>query len=436
MGLGMAAAAAAAAMLLAVAGAGLPPCSLDSRGSDGRLCAETGPEASALRGGGALERTRDAGSAGGRRRAKRGFTYPGTLWCGAGDIAENYEQLGEHQETDKCCREHDHCQHLIYPFTYKYGHRNLRWHTISHCDCDRRLKDCLSAVNNTASRVVGQAFFNIIQVPCFELVYQESCVESYLYVWCKNYSRMAVAVLKDPVMFDHGGERIDAPATRRLQPTSSTTTTSTTLSRKTHFRPLGNSPPPAWKPSQAAERWPTQAGPSPLPPKLRKGKGKGGGRGRKGKGAKQQKKKGPWDKAGAPIAHQDPAGEGAPLKLLAGQELGKGDAQDPHRHPQMGQGDSFNAILSDEPGRGGSEPDAAGLPESTQTVPQKGLPTTGPSGVRRRRRRKRKRRRKLQKEEESLPRHQKHSMAGRDLEEGRREGNVKAEQSPPTQRLG
>uniref|UniRef100_A0A8C5IV52 Phospholipase A2-like central domain-containing protein n=1 Tax=Junco hyemalis TaxID=40217 RepID=A0A8C5IV52_JUNHY len=45
---------------------------------------------------------------------------------------------GEHRDTDRCCREHDHCQHVIHPFTARYGYRNLRWHTISHCDCDLR----------------------------------------------------------------------------------------------------------------------------------------------------------------------------------------------------------------------------------------------------------------------------------------------------------
>lgn len=46
-----------------------------------------------------------------------------------------------------------------------------------------RLKECLRRVNDTASRVVGQAFFNVIQVPCFEFTYREECVEPYLYVW-------------------------------------------------------------------------------------------------------------------------------------------------------------------------------------------------------------------------------------------------------------
>ncbi|KAM6048650.1 protein PROCA1 [Theristicus caerulescens] len=148
----------------------------------------------------------------GRPRARRGLTYPGTLWCGAGSNADAYEQLGEHRDTDRCCRDHDHCQHVIHPFTARYGYRNLRWHTISHCDCDLRLKECLRQVNDTASRVVGQAFFNVIQVPCFEFAYKEECVEPYLYVWCKAYNTVAVAVPREPVLYEFGGELIDRAA--------------------------------------------------------------------------------------------------------------------------------------------------------------------------------------------------------------------------------
>ncbi|RMC10725.1 hypothetical protein DUI87_12436 [Hirundo rustica rustica] len=126
----------------------------------------------------------------------------------------------EHRDTDRCCRDHDHCQHVIHPFTARYGYRNLRWHTISHCDCDHRLKECLRRVNDTASRVVGQAFFNVIQVPCFEFTYREECVEPYLYVWCKTYNTVAVAVPREPVLYEFGGELIDRAARPRGVPLS------------------------------------------------------------------------------------------------------------------------------------------------------------------------------------------------------------------------
>ncbi|XP_069767323.1 uncharacterized protein proca1 [Narcine bancroftii] len=153
---------------------------------------------------------RSAGSGGATlHRSKRGFTYPGTLWCGAGNNADSYDHLGKFSETDKCCREHDHCDHVIDPLSYAYGHRNLRLHTLSHCDCDNKLKQCLIRVNDSSSRVVGQAFFNVLQVPCFEFAYKEQCVERYWYGWCKRYDHMHVAVPKQSLLFNYGGDLVD-----------------------------------------------------------------------------------------------------------------------------------------------------------------------------------------------------------------------------------
>ncbi|KAI4887279.1 hypothetical protein NFI96_021669 [Prochilodus magdalenae] len=155
------------------------------------------------------------------RRTKRGFTYPGTLWCGAGNIADDYDQLGEFSETDKCCRTHDHCSHVIHAFSSNYGYTNFKWHSISHCDCDNALKQCLRDVNDTSSRVVGQAFFNVIEVPCFELSFEEQCVERHWYGVCKKYGRVPVAVIKESIPYDFGGiEVIDvltvAPPKKKL----------------------------------------------------------------------------------------------------------------------------------------------------------------------------------------------------------------------------
>lgn len=139
------------------------------------------------------------------RRSKRGFTYPGTLWCGAGNIADHYDQLGEFAETDKCCRVHDHCPYVIHAFSSNYGYTNFKWHSLSHCDCDNQLKECLRQVNHTSSRVVGQAFFNVIEVPCFEFTYEEQCVERHWYGMCKRYDKVPVAVIKESIPYDFGG---------------------------------------------------------------------------------------------------------------------------------------------------------------------------------------------------------------------------------------
>ncbi|KAG7266438.1 hypothetical protein CRUP_030661 [Coryphaenoides rupestris] len=139
------------------------------------------------------------------RRSKRGFTYPGTLWCGAGNMADNDDDLGEFAETDSCCRTHDHCPHVIHAFSTKYGHTNFKWHSICHCDCDIAMKQCLRKVNDTASRVVGQAFFNVIGVPCFEFAYEDHCAERHWYGLCKRYEKVAVAVPQPVIPYDFGG---------------------------------------------------------------------------------------------------------------------------------------------------------------------------------------------------------------------------------------
>ncbi|XP_061828569.1 uncharacterized protein proca1 isoform X1 [Nerophis lumbriciformis] len=148
------------------------------------------------------------------RRSRRGFTYPGTLWCGAGNMADHYEQLGRFKETDSCCRTHDHCAHVIHAFSSKYGYTNFKWYSISHCDCDEALRGCLRQVNDTSSRVMGQAFFNVIGVPCFELVYEEQCAEHHWYGLCKRYEKFPIAVLKEAVPYDYGGISVIDVVTR------------------------------------------------------------------------------------------------------------------------------------------------------------------------------------------------------------------------------
>ncbi|XP_013375934.1 PREDICTED: group 3 secretory phospholipase A2 isoform X2 [Chinchilla lanigera] len=158
-----------------------------------------------------VKRAAEQSGAPGRRhlRTKRGWTIPGTLWCGVGDSAGNSSQLvpgielttsrlpGIFQGPDLCCREHDHCPHNISPLQYNYGIRNFRFHTISHCDCDARFQECLRNQHDSISDIVGVAFFNVLEIPCFVLKEQEACVQ-----WCKMHGSVPLAHLQPRAFYN------------------------------------------------------------------------------------------------------------------------------------------------------------------------------------------------------------------------------------------
>jgi secretory phospholipase A2 len=51
------------------------------------------------------------------------LTMPGTKWCGPGNTASNYNDLGFYSREDECCRAHDNCDNIAGKQT-KYGLTN------------------------------------------------------------------------------------------------------------------------------------------------------------------------------------------------------------------------------------------------------------------------------------------------------------------------
>ncbi|XP_008054380.1 group 3 secretory phospholipase A2 [Carlito syrichta] len=138
----------------------------------------------------------------GHPRVKRGWTMPGTLWCGVGNSAGNSSELGVFQGPDFCCREHDRCPQNISPLQYNYGIRNYRFHTISHCDCDARFQQCLKNQRDSISDIMGVAFFNVLQIPCFVLEEQEACVAWYWWGGCRTYGSVPLARLQPRTLYN------------------------------------------------------------------------------------------------------------------------------------------------------------------------------------------------------------------------------------------
>ena len=63
----------------------------------------------------------------------------GTKWCGLGDEARNYHDLGDAAHVDICCRAHDHCPVRLKALHVDYGVINLSPYTIEPGDFEFNL---------------------------------------------------------------------------------------------------------------------------------------------------------------------------------------------------------------------------------------------------------------------------------------------------------
>ncbi|XP_028160605.1 uncharacterized protein LOC114353010 isoform X3 [Ostrinia furnacalis] len=133
-----------------------------------------------------------------RRSFRENFIVPGTKWCGAGQLAETYAELGDdHRNEDRCCRAHDNCRRNIGPFKKRFGYFNFRPYTVSHCRCDRRFRACLKLADTSVSNMVGKLFFNVVQTKCFVLKPVKICTKRSWWGRCLSRGYHKQAFLRD-----------------------------------------------------------------------------------------------------------------------------------------------------------------------------------------------------------------------------------------------
>uniref|UniRef100_A0A3Q2GD72 phospholipase A2 n=1 Tax=Cyprinodon variegatus TaxID=28743 RepID=A0A3Q2GD72_CYPVA len=137
-----------------------------------------------------------------RTRVKRGFIVPGTLWCGSGNKAPSYADLGVFSDTDSCCREHDQCKHTILSFQSEFGVFNSNIFTMSHCDCDNKFRSCLRTANDSIADVVGYTFFNLLKMHCFTFSHRLQCAERNWFGMCKKTQMALYADVHSPTQYE------------------------------------------------------------------------------------------------------------------------------------------------------------------------------------------------------------------------------------------
>lgn len=116
--------------------------------------------------------------------------FPGTKWCGSGDIAENYDDLGPSESTDKCCREHDMCKDVIESGKSAHGLTNDGYYTKLNCECDEKFLKCLRSDSSQTSHIIGVIYFDTLNTQCFKEEHPILKCSTY-YKWpksrCKEY---------------------------------------------------------------------------------------------------------------------------------------------------------------------------------------------------------------------------------------------------------
>ena len=93
--------------------------------------------------------------------------FPGTKWCGAGDRAKSYDDLGLHQDTDRCCRAHDLCNDTLAPGETRNELKNTSPFTKLSCKCDHDFYNCLDRINSVTSNTIGNMYFNVLKRECY-----------------------------------------------------------------------------------------------------------------------------------------------------------------------------------------------------------------------------------------------------------------------------
>ncbi|EDW74607.1 uncharacterized protein Dwil_GK22012 [Drosophila willistoni] len=123
-----------------------------------------------------------------------GITVPGTNWCGPGNIARNYNDLGSHVELDKCCRAHDNCKEKILAQDSGYGLHNYGLFPIFSCTCEEAFRKCLTSLHSTESAALGRIYFGTTE-SCF--AYGHPIVECLEKQWDISFQKRCLSYRVD-----------------------------------------------------------------------------------------------------------------------------------------------------------------------------------------------------------------------------------------------